>query len=145
LGTLFRLAKAIPIAPKSQDPAAYEAAFAASAAVLREGDVLAIFPEGGITHDGQLQPFKGGILKILARAQADGVSLTVVPMALVNLWGSFFSRIGGAAMTQPFRRGLFSPVGLNVGEPLTPEQVTPEGLHAQVAALLNAPPTHTHT
>jgi hypothetical protein len=80
-----------------------------------------------------------------------------VPMALVNLWGSFFSRIGGAAMTQPFRRGLFSPVGLNVGEPIAPEHVTPEGLHAQVAQLLNATPrpvpvapqpqapTHPHT
>ena len=136
LGWLFRLAKAIPIAPKSEDPAAYEAAFAASAAVLREGDLLAIFPEGGLTRDGQLQPFKAGILKILAHAQADGVAPTVVPMALVNLWGSFFSRIAGAAMTQPLRRGLFSRVGLAVGQPLPPEQVTPELLQARVAELL---------
>jgi 1-acyl-sn-glycerol-3-phosphate acyltransferase len=138
LGWLFRLAKAIPIAPKSEDPAAYEAAFAASAAVLREGDLLAIFPEGGLTRDGQLQPFKAGILKILAHAQADGVAPTVVPMALVNLWGSFFSRIAGAAMTQPLRRGMFSRVGLAVGQPLPPEQVTPELLQVRVAELLVA-------
>ena len=69
LGWLFRLAKAIPIAPRKEDPAAYEAAFDAAAQVLREGDLLAIFPEGGITRDGTLQPFKGGIMKILgARA-----------------------------------------------------------------------------
>ena len=138
LGWLFRLAKAIPIAPKSEDPAAYEAAFAASAAVLREGDLLAIFPEGGLTRDGQLQPFKAGILKILAHAQADGVAPTVVPMALVNLWGSFFSRMAGAAMTQPLRRGLFSRVGLAVGQPLPPDQVTPELLQSRVAELLAA-------
>ncbi|WP_395688898.1 MFS transporter, partial [Caenimonas koreensis] len=50
LGWLFKLAKAIPIAPRAEDPAAYEAAFAAAAQVLREGDLLAIFPEGAITR-----------------------------------------------------------------------------------------------
>jgi 1-acyl-sn-glycerol-3-phosphate acyltransferase len=72
LGWLFKLAKAIPVAPRSEDPAAYEAAFEAAAQVLREGDLLGIFPEGGITRDGALQPFKGGIVKLLERAQADG-------------------------------------------------------------------------
>jgi hypothetical protein len=42
-------------------PAVYEAAFERAAQVLRDGDLLAIFPEGGITKDGQLQPFKAGI------------------------------------------------------------------------------------
>ena len=36
-------------------------------------------------------------------------------MALRGLWGSFFSRVEkGTAMVKPFRRGFFSPVGLNV-------------------------------
>ncbi|NRD51417.1 1-acyl-sn-glycerol-3-phosphate acyltransferase, partial [Corallococcus exiguus] len=72
LGWLFRLAKAIPIAPQKEDPAVYEAAFERAAQVLKEGDLLAIFPEGGITRDGRLQPFKGGIMKILERAADDG-------------------------------------------------------------------------
>jgi 1-acyl-sn-glycerol-3-phosphate acyltransferase len=54
LGWLFRLAKAIPIAPQREDPATYEAAFEQAAQVLAEGDLLCIFPEGGITRDGQL-------------------------------------------------------------------------------------------
>jgi hypothetical protein len=33
-------------------------------------------------------------------------------MALKGLWGSFFSRKDGPAMTRPFRRGLFSKVSL---------------------------------
>ncbi len=143
LGWLFRLAKAIPIAPQKEDPVAYEAAFRAAAQVLREGDLLGIFPEGGITRDGRLQPFKGGIAKILAQAQADGLTVGVVPMALTNLWGSFFSRIelhGGqpTAMVKPFRRGLFNRVGLNVGATLPAEAVTPEALHGHVATLLQA-------
>ena len=39
LGWLFRLAKAIPIAPRAQDPQAYEAAFDAAAAVLKDGEI----------------------------------------------------------------------------------------------------------
>lgn len=137
LGWLFRLAKAIPIAPQKEDPAVYEAAFERAAQVLREGDLLAIFPEGGITRDGQLQPFKGGIMKILERAQADGIAPPVVPMALTNLWGSYFSRIEEkGAMVRPFRRGIFNRVGLNVGAPMAPAQVQPEALHARVAQLL---------
>ena len=110
--------------------------------MLREGDLLAIFPEGGITADGQLQPFKGGVMKILERAGADGLRVQVIPMALTNLWGSFFSRVEvrhgeKTAMVRPFRRGLFNRVGLNVGEPLPSSAVTPEGLRARVAQLLN--------
>ncbi len=134
LGLFFRLAKAIPIAPKSQDPAAYEAAFAAADQVLAEGDLLGIFPEGGITTDGTLKPFKGGIMRIL-----EARPVPVIPLALQNLWGSFFSKAeGGQAMTKPFRRGLFSRVGLNVGRGVAAESVTPEGLHQQVGELLEA-------
>jgi 1-acyl-sn-glycerol-3-phosphate acyltransferase len=119
LGWMFRLAKAIPIASRKEDPATYEAAFEAAAKVLREGDLLAIFPEGGITRDGELQEFKGGIMKILERQP-----VPVIPMALTNLWGSFFSRIEqGGAMVRPFRRGMFNRVGLNVGAPVPPAQV----------------------
>jgi 1-acyl-sn-glycerol-3-phosphate acyltransferase len=137
LGWLFRLAKAIPVAPRSEDPAAYEAAFEAAARVLREGDLLGIFPEGGITRDGTLQEFKGGIAKILARARADGLDVPVIPMALTNLWGSYFSRIEqGGAMVRPFRRGLFNRVGLNVGEAVACAQASPAGLQDRVRALL---------
>lgn len=132
LGWLFRLGKAIPIAPQKEDPAAYERAFAQASAVLREGELLAIFPEGGITRDGQLQPFKGGVMKIL---EADPVP--VIPLALRNLWGSFFSRAeGGTAMVKPFRRGLFSRVEVVVGETVPAEVASPEGLQQRVAALL---------
>ena len=138
LGWLFKLAKAIPIAPRAEDPVAYQAAFDAAARVLREGDLLAVFPEGGLTRDGTLQEFKGGIMKILERARADGVTAPVVPMALTNLWGSYFSRIEkGSAMARPFRRGLWSRVGLNVGAPVLPESITPELLFGRVHALLS--------
>ena len=137
LGWLFRLAKAIPIAPRAQDPQAYEAAFEAAAAVLKEGELLCIFPEGGITRDGTVQEFKGGIMKILERTTHQGLSVPVVPMALTNLWGSFFSRVEqGDAMVRPFRRGLFSRVDLNVGAPVAMADVQPDLLRNRVSELL---------
>ena len=141
LGWLFRLAKAIPIAPRAEDPAAYERAFEQAVEVLREGDLLAIFPEGGLTRDGHLQPFKGGVMKVLEMAEAEGVTAPVIPMALTNLWGSYFSRVElrdgkQVAMAKPFRRGFYSRVGLNVGSAMPRAEVEPAALHAQVATLL---------
>jgi 1-acyl-sn-glycerol-3-phosphate acyltransferase len=143
LGTLFRLAKAIPIAPRAEDPEAYERAFERAAQVLKDGDLLAIFPEGSITRDGKLQPFKGGIMKVLERAQQEGIAPPVIPMALTNLWGSFFSRIEQVdgkrvAMVRPFRRGMFSRVGLRVGTAVPAAQVQPDLLFSRVETLLEA-------
>ena len=133
LGWLFKLGKAIPIAPQKEDAATYEAAFAKARAVLDDGELLCIFPEGGITRDGELQPFKGGVMKLLEGHEA----VPVVPMALTNLWGSFFSRIErGEAMVRPFRRGLWSRVGLVADQPLTGTEVSPELLQRRVADLL---------
>jgi len=140
LGTLFRLARAIPIAPQREDPEVYAVAFEAAHQVLRDGDLLGIFPEGVITRDGALAEFKGGVARIVARARAEGIAPVVVPMALLNLWGSFFSRIDGAAMSRPFRRGVWSRVGLHVGPPVPLEAISPQQLRTHVAALLEAEP-----
>ena len=131
LGWFFRLAKAIPIAPQKVDAATYEQAFARARAVLDDGDLLCIFPEGAISRDGELAEFKGGVMKLL-----ETNPVPVVPMALQNLWGSFFSRAGGRAMSRPFRRGAWSRVGLVAGPAVPPSQATPVVLREHVAALL---------
>ena len=131
LGAMFRLAKAIPIASQRDNPAIYEAAFRSARQVLAEGDLLCIFPEGAITHDGELGEFKGGVMKIL-----ETHPVPVIPLALHNLWGSFLSRVDGSAMKRPFRRGLFSRVGLYAGTPLAAAEVTPALLRQRVAGLL---------
>jgi 1-acyl-sn-glycerol-3-phosphate acyltransferase len=133
LGTFFRLAKAIPIAPQKVDVQIYEQAFARARRVLEEGELLCIFPEGAITRDGAMAEFKGGVMRLL---QSNPVP--VVPLALQNLWGSFFSRAGGRAMSRPFRRGLFNRVGLVAGEPVPASAVTPAGLRERVGWLLKA-------
>jgi len=134
LGWFFRMCKAIPIAPQQEDPVVYERAFERAREVLAAGDMLCLFPEGAITRDGQMQPFKGGIMKILESQPA-----VVVPAALHNLWGSYFSRIDGAAMSKPFRRGLFNRVGVVVGSALVPSEVSLPRLETEVRQLLAQP------
>jgi len=133
LGAFFRLAKAIPIAPQKVDAQTYEQAFARARQVLDDGDLLCIFPEGAITRDGQMAEFKGGVMRLL-----ESNPVPVVPLALQNLWGSFFSRAGGKAMTKPFRRGVFSSVGLVAGDPIPASAVTPASLRERVSRLLAA-------
>lgn len=130
LGWIFRAAKAIPIAPVKQDPQTYENAFNEVSKQLREGELVCIFPEGRITDTGDFYPFKAGIMKILERDP-----VPVIPVALQGFWGSFFSRKGGGAMSKPFRRGIFSKVGLNVGLPIAPAEVTPESLQIKIQQL----------
>jgi len=65
----------------------------------------------------------------------------VIPMALINVWGSFFSRVERrngeqTALVRLFRRGLFSRVGLNVGAAVPAGAASPEVLQARVAGLL---------
>jgi 1-acyl-sn-glycerol-3-phosphate acyltransferase len=130
LSFVFRTARAIPIAPAKEDPVLLEKAYDDVARGLEAGELIGIFPEGRITDTGELYPFRGGVARILERTP-----VPVVPMALKGLWGSFFSRVAGAAMTRPFRRGAFSKIGLEVAPPVAPALVTPEGLQAEVAAL----------
>jgi 1-acyl-sn-glycerol-3-phosphate acyltransferase len=59
----------------------------------------------------------------------------VVPIALQGLWGSFFSRKDGPAMTRPFRRGILSRIGLVVGERVPPAAATPDTLQGIVGQL----------
>ena len=130
LGFVFRHCGAIPIASAKEDPALMEKAFAEVAAALADGQLVGIFPEGNITADGELQPFRPGVARVLAASP-----VPVVPMALSGLWGSFFSRIDGVAMKTPFRRGMFSAIGLKVGAPLDAAAATPERLFESVLAL----------
>ena len=128
LSFFFRTAGTVPIAPAKEDPEMLERAYDKIAAYLEGGEIVCIFPEGRITDNGEMYPFKKGIQRIVERTP-----VPVIPMALQGLWGSFFSRWGGTAMRYP--RGFFSRIALVVGEAVAPASATPELLQGKVASL----------
>jgi len=133
LSWFFRTVKAIPIASEHENPAVLERAFQLIAAALEQGDVICLFPEGRLTADGEIGQFKSGVQRIIRQTPAP-----VVPMALRGLWGSFFSRRGGAAMSRPFRRGMLNRLELVASAPHDPVTLSAEQLQRAVAELRGA-------
>jgi 1-acyl-sn-glycerol-3-phosphate acyltransferase len=125
---IFKTGKAIPIAGRSEAPAILETAYRRMEGVLEDGDVLGIFPEGGITRDGEIQPFKPGVERMVARQPVD-----VVPIALCNLWGSMFSRRDPLHKRRPYK--LWSVIEMRVGKPVPASEVSAARLQAEVEAL----------
>jgi 1-acyl-sn-glycerol-3-phosphate acyltransferase len=126
---VFRSGRAIPIAPRRDDPRLVEAAFDEVARALAQGELVAIFPEGTITRTGELSTFRRGIERIVAQTP-----VPVVPIALRGLWGSFFSRRAGAAMRSLPRR-FWSRIELCCGPAVPAAQATAADLQARVLAL----------
>lgn len=131
IGWFFRDAKVIPIAPAKENPETLESAYDQIARELADGEIVCIFPEGMVTKDGNMNPFRPGVEKILRRTP-----VPVVPMALCGMWGSFFSRKYGRAMSRPFRR-VWSRVTLVIGAPLSPDEATAAELMRRVTTLGN--------
>jgi len=127
---VFRWAKAIPIAGFKEDPVIMERAFEEVSRELKDGNIVCIFPEGGLTRDGEIADFRPGVERILARDP-----VPVVPMALQGLWGSIFSRRNAAEKRAKVPRRFWARVGLMVGKPQEPQTATAEALEAQVRAL----------
>jgi len=130
LSFIFKTANTIPIAGAKEDRGMMENAFRQISAALSEGELVCIFPEGKITDDGELNVFKPGVMKALARDP-----VPVIPLALRGLWGSFFSRAHGNAMSRLLPRGIFSRLELVAGDPIAAEIVTPELLQQRVEQL----------
>ncbi len=130
LSFVFKTANTIPIAGKSEDPEMMKQAFDEISSALRHGELVCIFPEGRITEDGELNTFKSGVMWALERDQ-----VPVIPLALRGLWGSFFSRAYGNAMSRLFPRGLLSRLELVAGDPIEASAVTPELLQQRVEQL----------
>ena len=75
---------------------------------LRQGELVGIFPEGGITRSGEIQEFRPGFLSILKDTGAP-----VVPVYLGGLWGSIFQLRAGPLLLE-----MAPPLALSRHHPL---------------------------
>ena len=131
---IFRTARAIPIAGAREDPALMRRAFDEIDAALAEGELVGIFPEGALTKDGGIAPFKSGVERILARRP-----VPVVPLALRGLWASMWSRRStsseaGRLARMRVPRRFRAHVELAAGAPL-PANASAEAMEASVREL----------
>ncbi|MCU7918113.1 MAG: acyl-[ACP]--phospholipid O-acyltransferase [Candidatus Thiodiazotropha sp. (ex Epidulcina cf. delphinae)] len=80
--------------------------------LLRDGEVVCLFPEGSISRNGQLGEFKHGYEKAV-----EGVEGVILPFYLRGLWGSRFSR-SSEKLRQERNTGLRGDVIVAFGRPL---------------------------
>lgn len=127
---IFTTAKAIPIASPKEDAALMQRAFDEVDAALAAGELVCIFPEGALTKDGEIAPFKSGVEKILARRP-----VPVVPMALTGMWSSMWSRrdtrLGRMRVPRRFR----AQIGVIAAPPVEGTATGAAQLEAKVRAL----------
>jgi acyl-[acyl-carrier-protein]-phospholipid O-acyltransferase/long-chain-fatty-acid--[acyl-carrier-protein] ligase len=114
-----RLAKLFGVIMVTPRPKAVIAALKTAGEALRNGELVCIFPEGGITRTGQLQAFRPGLMKIL-----EGTEVPVVPVYLDELWGSIFSFEGGKFFWKRPKKWPY-PISIHFGHPV----VDPEDVH----------------
>ena len=127
---VFKTARAIPIAGQKEDPAVLHQAFEEVDAALARGELVCIFPEGGLTKDGEIAPFRPGVEKILERRP-----VPVVPMALRGLWGSVWSRRDSMLRRARLPRRFRARVELVVDAPRLPDGVNAAVLEDRVQVL----------
>ena len=88
LNRFFRLFGVVPI---SQGAGA-QGSLEQIAALLQQGEVVCLFPEGSISRTGHLGEFRAGYERSCTLV---GDDVVIVPFYLRGLWGSQFSRAGG--------------------------------------------------
>lgn len=83
---------------------------------LRNGDVVCVFPEGGISDNGLLQHFKGGLPAMIP----PGADIPIIPIRLGMLWGRLFTLHENRLRYIPPRRWPII-VSMTIGKPVSPE------------------------
>ena len=145
---LASVPRVIPISPEVHPHQVIEALGACGRAI-REGDVVCIFAEGGITRTGELQKFRRGFEHMMktfatggnaASADKNAVSPThsaapsIIPVALSGVWGSIFSFSGGRILWKTPGK-LPRVVTVRFGKPLPPT-ATADEVRTAIAELI---------
>jgi 1-acyl-sn-glycerol-3-phosphate acyltransferase len=130
-GRIFRDAKVIPIAGSKENPLILDAAYDRISQELSRGEIVCIFPEGQLTRDGRLNPFRHGIERIVERNP-----VPVIPMALRGMWGSLFSRDPRNFWAKLRYNKLWSQIRLVIGAPVPAHQVRAQLLQEIIGEML---------
>jgi acyl-[acyl-carrier-protein]-phospholipid O-acyltransferase/long-chain-fatty-acid--[acyl-carrier-protein] ligase len=85
------------------------------AAALDSGQLVLVFPEGGLTRSGNMLPFGRGIECVLKMTTTD---VPVIPAAIHGLWDGYFS-YGHGHMMRKLPKKFRAPVSVWFGMPIS--------------------------
>jgi acyl-[acyl-carrier-protein]-phospholipid O-acyltransferase / long-chain-fatty-acid--[acyl-carrier-protein] ligase len=108
---VLRIVRCIPITPRRAKDA-----MRLAAEMIRDGEIICVFPEGELTRSGVLGGLRRGYELIARRAEAP-----VVPVWLDQLWGSIFSFQGGRFFRK-WPQHFPYPAAVEFGPPLSPNE-----------------------
>jgi acyl-[acyl-carrier-protein]-phospholipid O-acyltransferase / long-chain-fatty-acid--[acyl-carrier-protein] ligase len=120
LKSICKLYHQIPISESASKDALQQVANA-----LNNGDVVCLFPEGGLSKKGKVEKLKKGYEIILKKTH---VPVHIVPFYMQGLWASRLSR---APKKNSLRHFLYRKVTLRFGAPL-PKEITSENLYQKI-------------
>jgi len=139
---IFNLTDCIPI-HTSDGPRALAKSLQEARESMENGALIAIFPEGRLTPNGNLMQFNKGFEKI-----ARNSNCPIIPAYIGNIWGSIFSFYRGKpGLKRPLK--LPYPVSVRFGKPLPPDITADEArrviaeLGAEYATEKSLLPGHT--
>jgi len=100
--------------------------------LLNDDCVVCLFPEGHVSTSGELSDLKRGFEKVLSQSKE---AVIVVPFAIKNMWGSFFSK-APRAFKKRMKFRLRREVKVKIGTGLN-SNTTKEEVKKQIGSLLN--------
>ncbi len=111
---------------------------------LENGELVAIFAEGGITQTGQIRTFRPGVMKIVEKSQAP-----VIPCFIDEMWSSIFSYKCGKSLNR-LPTSIRRPLSMHLGKPLEKpkstfeiwqavQRLSSESVHYRAGRFVSAP------
>jgi acyl-[acyl-carrier-protein]-phospholipid O-acyltransferase / long-chain-fatty-acid--[acyl-carrier-protein] ligase len=145
-GSLCRMMHSIPIPTGA--PQGSMRALIAARHEIEAGELVGIFPEGGITKSGNVERLERGFERIVTPGKSAGRDLVqngggngnkspIIPMRIEGMWGHPLSYKGGGAF-KSWQHLWRARVVIHIGEPIF-EVVSPVELQQIIADLPMAP------
>ena len=114
LRTLCRAAGFLEV--PSNKPKKLQQLFAKTREMLRNGEIICVFPESNVTRNGVMSGFRDGMKEMLP----DDCHIPVIPVHIGMTWGSIFSCYYGKFKLQ-WPEELPHPASVTVGDPVPPD------------------------
>jgi len=111
LNPIARAIKAIPVA-NTDSPKVIGKALKTARDAIKQGDLVCIFAEGGVTYTGNMLPFGRGMEFIMRNLDAP-----IIPMHLDRIWGTTFS-INNGKLSWRFPKVIPYPITVSFGRPM---------------------------